>query len=61
MVGHTPTMHITRSQGHHPSGSDENVLNVFTIFGCGGHLGHVTKNNLFKVWLSYHKESPYEF
>ena len=27
-----------------PNGSgEEDFLRVFTIYGCGGHLGHVTK------------------
>ena len=34
----------TKSQGHRPSGSgEEDFLRVFTIYGHGGHLGHVTK------------------
>ena len=34
----------TKSQGHWPSGSGgEDFLMVFTIYGRGGHLGHVTK------------------
>ena len=33
----------TKSQGHRPSGSGEDVLRVFNIYGRGGHLGHVTK------------------
>ena len=34
-----------KSQGHRPSGSgEEDFLRVFTIYGRGGHLGHVTKN-----------------
>ena len=33
----------TKSQGHPPSGSgEEDYLKVFTIYGRGGHLGHVT-------------------
>ena len=33
----------TKSQGHWPSGSDEEDFErVFTIYGRGGHLGHVT-------------------
>ena len=34
----------TNSQGHQPSGSaEEDFQRVFTIYGFGGHLGHVTK------------------
>ena len=33
----------TKSQGHWPSGSgEEDFKMVFTIYGRGGHLGHVT-------------------
>ena len=39
---HTPILH-TKSQYHRPSGSGEDFKMVFTIDGCGGHLGHVTK------------------
>ena len=36
-------LHI-KSRGHWPSGSgEEDFLRVFTIYGRGGHLGHVTK------------------
>ena len=34
----------TKSQGHRSSGSgEEDFLGVFSIYGRGGHLGHVTK------------------
>ena len=34
----------TKSQGNRPSGSgEEDFLRVFTIYGRGVHLGHVTK------------------
>ena len=29
-------------QDHRPFGSGEEVFKVFTIYGHGGHLGHVT-------------------
>ena len=32
----------TKFQGHLPFGSGEDFLKVFTIYGHGGHLGHVT-------------------
>ena len=36
-------LHI-KSQGHRPSGSgEEDFKMVFTIYGHGSHLGHVTK------------------
>ena len=35
-------MLLTKPQGHWPFGSGEDdVLNVFTIYGHGGHLGQV--------------------
>ena len=34
----------TKSQGHQPSGSGEEDFQMFfTIYGCDGHLGHMTK------------------
>ena len=34
----------TKPQGHWPFGSgEEDFLRVFTIYGCGGHLGQVTQ------------------
>ena len=34
----------TKAQGHWPFGfGEEDFLRVFTIYGCGGHLGHVTQ------------------
>ena len=51
----------TKSQGDRPSGSgEEDFLRVFTIYGRGGHLGHVTKTNLNKLSFPHPKKSPYE-
>ena len=34
----------TKFRGNRPAGSgEEDFLRVFTIYGRGGHLGHVTK------------------
>ena len=34
----------TKFQDHRTSGSgEEDILKVFTIYGHGGHLGHVTR------------------
>ena len=46
-------------QDHRTSGSgEEDFLRVFTIYGCGGHLGHVTSIMLsdfhFLVPESFH-------
>ena len=32
----------TKFRGNLPAGSGEGFLRVFTIYGRGGHLGHVT-------------------
>ena len=32
----------TKFHGNRPAGSVEDFLRVFTIYGHGGHLGHVT-------------------
>ena len=41
----------TKSQGHRPSGSgEEDFWRVFTIYGRGGHLGHVTRT----IWTNFH-------
>ena len=33
----------TKFHGNRPAGSgEEDFFRVFTIYGCGGHLGHVT-------------------
>ena len=40
----------TKSQGHRPSGSgEEDFWRVFTIYGRGGHLGHVTRT----IWTNF--------
>ena len=33
----------TKFRGKRPAGSGEDFLRVFTIYGRGGHLGHVYK------------------
>ena len=33
----------TKFRGNLPAGSGEDFLRVFTIYGRGGHLGHVTQ------------------
>ena len=41
----------TKTQGHRPFGSgEEDFLRVFTIYGRGGHLGHVTQTP-YEIWL----------
>ena len=34
-------LHV-KFRGNRPAGSGEDFLRVFTIYGRGGHLGHVT-------------------
>ena len=42
-LGRPPSpMLRTKSHGHWPSGSGEDFKRVFTIYGRGCHLGHVT-------------------
>ena len=33
----------TKLRGNRPAGSGEDFLRVFTIYGRGGHLGHLTQ------------------
>ena len=52
-------MLYNKLRGNRPSGSgEEDFLRVFTIYGCGGHLGHVTSIMLadfhFLVPESFH-------
>ena len=35
----------TNFQGHRPFGSGKDFLKDFTIYGHGGHLGHVTRTD----------------
>ena len=34
----------SKFRGNRPTGSGEDILRVFTIYGRGGNLGHVTSN-----------------
>ena len=50
----------TKFRGNLPAGfGEDNFLRVFTIYGCGGHLGHVTSimssDFHFLVPESFHK------
>ena len=50
----------TKFHGNRPASSGEDFLGVFTIYGCGGHLGHVTSimssDFHFLVPESFHKK-----
>ena len=50
LVGPTSPMLYTKSWGHRLSGSgEEDFLRGFTIYGRGGHLGHVTRT----IWTNF--------
>ena len=49
LVGPTSPMLYTKSQGHWPFGSRRRYLKDFTIYGHGGHLGHVTRTICINV------------
>ena len=45
----------TKFQGHQSIGSgEEDFLIVFTIYGGGGHVGHVTQ----LICMNFHSNSP---
>ena len=47
----------TKFLGNRPAGSGEDFLRVFTIYGRGGHLGHVTSIML----INFHFLVPESF
>ena len=51
-------MLYTKLSGNRPAGSREDFRRVFTIYGRGGHLGHVTSimssDSHFHVPESFH-------
>ena len=51
----------TKSQGHRPSGSAEDFERVFTIYGHGGHLGHVSSNGRHSGPKIFKPEKNLEF
>ena len=44
-------------QGHPSVGSGEDFFKVFTTYGYGGHVGHVT----LLICISFHSHSPLSF
>ena len=43
----------TKFRGNRPAGSEEeDFLRVFTVYGCGGHLGHVTRASCHQIFIS---------
>ena len=51
----------TKFRENRPAGSGEDFLRVFTIYGCGGHLGHVTKMPLTKFCSLYPRRLHIKF
>ena len=52
----------TKFQGHRSSGSgEEDFFKVFTIYGHGGHVGHVTQIINYKLCINFHSFSPSSF
>ena len=55
----------TKFRENQPTGSGEDFLRVFTIYGHGGHLGHVTRimltNFHFLVPESFHTKFSSEW
>ena len=48
-------------RGNRPTGSgEEDFLRVFTIYGRGGHLGHVTWIFAIKLEMPLPKEAPHK-
>ena len=54
----------TKFRGNRPAGSGEDLLRVLTIYGRGGHLGHVTSimSSDFHLHVpeSFHKNGSYQ-
>ena len=55
----------TKFRENRPAGLSEKFCRVFTIYGCGGHLGHVTRimltNFHFLVPESFHTKFSSEW
>ena len=49
-------LHI-KFQGHGSIGSGEDFFKVFTIYGHGSHVGHVTQ----LICINFHSYSPISF
>ena len=57
----SPMLH-TKFRENRPTGSgEEDFLRVFTIYGRGGHLGHVTWTIYIKLSFLLPKETPHKF
>ena len=51
----------TKFHGNRPAGSGEDFRRVFTIYGRGGHLGHVTSIMLISFHFLVPKSSHTKF
>ena len=52
----------TKFQGHRFIGSgEEDFFKVFTIYGHGGHVGHVTQTHLYKFSFLFSLKLSFEF
>ena len=52
----------TKCRGNWPAGSgEEDFLSVFTIYGRGGHLGHVTQMPRTKIRSPYPRRLHIKF
>ena len=47
----------SKFQGHRSINSEEDFLRFFTIYGHGGHLGHLT----LLICINFHSHSPISF
>ena len=47
----------TKFQGHQSSGSGEDFLTFFTMYGHGGHVGYVIQ----LICINFHSHSPLSF
>ena len=62
-------MLYTKFHENRPTGSGEDFLSVFTIYGRGGHLGHVTRISrsnfsspyLWMLHIKFHFDWPSGF
>ena len=54
-------MLYTKFRENRPTGSGEDFLRVFTIYGRGGHLGHVTQMPRTKLHSPYPRRLHIKF
>ena len=54
-------LHTKFRENRPPGSGEEDFLKVFTIYGRGGHLGHVTQMPRTKISFPLLKEAPHKF